>query len=284
LIRRWLAPAHTTIRYNPPFEEKRIEKEAKFMTHIRQSIAWWCFIPAKMTPQALLRVAADIGYEGIDLVDQDQWQLVKDHGLKIASIRGHESLTDGLNRRENGARIERELFANIKLAEQWDIPVLVCFSGNRDGLPDQAGAEMTAQNLRRVAKAAENAGVTLAVELLNSKVDHPDYQCDRTAWGVQVCQMVDSPAVSLLYDIYHMQIMEGDVIRTIQDNHRCFGHYHTAGNPGRNEIDDSQELNYPAIMRAIAATDYTGYVAQEFIPNGDPVQSLKQAFDLCNVG
>jgi hydroxypyruvate isomerase len=251
---------------------------------MKQSIAWWCFIPAKMTPEALLKAAADIGYTGIDLVDQEYWQLVKDHGLEIASIRGHEALTDGLNRRENGARIEKELRENIALAEKWKIPVLVCFSGNRNGLDDQLGAEITAENFRRVAKVAEDAGVTLALELLNSKVDHPDYQCDKTAWGVQVCQMVNSPSVSLLYDIYHMQIMEGDIIRTIQDNHRCFGHYHTAGNPGRNEIDDSQELNYPAIMRAITATHYTGYVAQEFIPNRDPVASLKQAFDLCNVG
>ncbi|MEO8397477.1 MAG: TIM barrel protein [Chloroflexota bacterium] len=253
------------------------------MASIKQSIAWWCFIPAKMTPQALLSAAAEIGYKGIDLVEPDQLQLVKDNGLEIASIRGHEALTDGLNRRENGARIEKELRANIALAEKWKIPVLVCFSGNRNGLDDKTGAEITAENLRKVAKVAEDAGVLLAVELLNSKVDHPDYQCDKTPWGVQVCQMVDSPSVTLLYDIYHMQIMEGDIIRTIQDNHRYFGHYHTAGNPGRNEIDDSQELNYPAIMRAIVATGYTGYVAQEFIPNHDPVTSLKQAFDLCNV-
>ena len=253
------------------------------MAPIKQSIAWWCFIPAKMTPEALLRAAADIGYEGIDLAPQEYWQLIKDHGLKITAVGGHTTLTDGLNRRENGARIEQELRANIALAEQWNIPVLICFSGNRNGLDDKLGTEISAENLRRVSKVAEDAGVTLALELLNSKVDHPDYQCDKTAWGVQVCQMVDSPSVTLLYDIYHMQIMEGDIIRTIQDNYHYFGHYHTAGNPGRNEIDDSQELNYPAIMRAIVATNYTGYVAQEFIPNHDPVTSLKQAFDLCNI-
>jgi len=253
------------------------------MAPIKQSIAWWCFIPAKMTPEALLKTAADIGYTGIDLVDQEYWQMVKDHGLQIASIRGHEALTDGLNRRENGARIEKELRANIALAAQWGSPALVCFSGNRNGVDDKTGAEITAENLRRVAKVAEDAGVTLVLELLNSKVDHPDYQCDKTPWGVQVCQMVDSPRVKLLYDIYHMQIMEGDIIRTIQDNHAYFGHYHTAGNPGRNETDDSQDLHYPAIMRASVATGYTGYVAQEFIPNHDPAAAPKQAFDLCNV-
>ena len=253
------------------------------MAPIKQSIAWWCFTPAKMTPESLLRAAADIGYTGIDLADQEYWQMVRDHGLQIASIRGHEALTDGLNRRENGARIEQELRANIALSAQWGRPVLVCFSGNRSGVDDKTGAEITAENLRRVAKTAEDAGVTLVLELLNSKVDHPDYQCDKTPWAVQVCQMVNSPNVTLLYDIYHMQIMEGDIIRTIQDNHAYFGHYHTAGNPGRNEIDDSQELHYPAIMRAIVATGYDGYVAQEFIPKGDPVAALKQAFDLCNV-
>ncbi len=253
------------------------------MSHIRQSIAWWCFIPAKLTPLELLRAAADIGYEGIDLVEQQDWPLVKSHGLKIVSIRGHESLTDGLNRRENAERIEKELRANIALAAEWQIPNLVCFSGNRNGLDDKTGAEITAETLGKVAKTAEDAGVTLVVELLNSKVDHPDYQCDKTAWGVQVCKLVDSPAVKLLYDIYHMQIMEGDIIRTIQENHGYFAHYHTGGNPGRAEIDASQELNYPPIMKAIQATDFTGYVAQEFIPNGDPVTSLRQAFDICNI-
>ena len=169
------------------------------------------------------------------------------------------------------------------MAAQWNIPNLICFSGNRGGLDDATGAEITAENLRAVAKMAEDAGVTLVLELLNSKVDHPDYQCDKTAWGVQVCRMVDSPRVRLLYDIYHMQIMEGDIIRTIRENHANFGHYHTAGNPGRNEIDASQELNYPAIVRAIAETGYTGYVAQEFIPTGDPVVALQAAFDLCSV-
>jgi hydroxypyruvate isomerase len=188
-----------------------------------------------------------------------------------------------MNRRENQARIAQEIRANLDLAVQWGIPNLICFSGNRNGISDSEGAEITAETLRHVAKMAEDAGVTLVLELLNSKVDHPDYQCDHTAWGVQVCQMVDSPRVKLLYDIYHMQIMEGDVIRTITDNHAWFGHYHTAGNPGRHEIDQTQELNYLPIMRAIAATGYDGYVAQEFIPVNDPVAGLKQAFEVCDM-
>ncbi len=253
------------------------------MSKLRQSISWWCFVPNPMTPEALCKAAVDIGYEAIELVEEPHWQMVKDHGLKIASIKGHGTIENGLNRRENQARITGELQANLKLAAQWGIPNLICFSGNRAGLDDKTGAEITAETLQPIAKMAEDAGVTLVIELLNSKVDHPDYQCDKTQWGVQVCEMVNSPRVKLLYDIYHMQIMEGDVIRTIHDYHQHFAHYHTAGNPGRNEIDDSQELNYGAIMRAIAATGYTGYVGQEFIPLHDPM-GLKFAFDLCNVG
>lgn len=253
------------------------------MNHIRQSVSWWCFVPDKLTPEALLHAAADIGYEAIDLVSPPYWQLVKDHGLKIAAVNGHASLTDGLNRRENRGRIASELEANIALAARWEIPNLICFSGNRNGLSDAEGAEITAENLRHVARIAEDAGVTLVLELLNSKVDHPDYQGDHTDWGVKVCQMVGSPRVKLLYDIYHMQIMEGDIIRTISTNHPYFGHYHTAGNPGRHEIDQTQELNYPAIMRAILATGYAGYVAQEFVPTGDPIRALSSAFTMCNL-
>lgn len=253
------------------------------MSHIKQSVAWWCFVPEKLSPQALVRAAADIGYQGIDLVGQEYWPLVKDHGLKITAVGGHQSLTDGLNRRENRARIEQEMHKAVELAVQWDIPNLICFSGNRNGIDDPTGAEITAENLRPLARIAEDAGVTLVLELLNSKVDHPDYQCDSTAWGVQVCEWVASPRVRLLYDIYHMQVMEGDIIRTIRQHHAHFGHYHTAGNPGRAEIDASQELNYPAIMRAILETGFEGWVAQEFVPSHDPVAALQAAFDLCSV-
>lgn len=253
------------------------------MSHIRQSVSWWCFVPNKMTPGDLAHASAEIGYEAIELVGQDYWSLIKSHGLKIASANGHRSIEDGLNRRENRQRIADELRDNLELAAQWGIPNLICFSGSRKGLDDQIGAEITAENLRSVAKMAEDTGVNLVLELLNSKVDHPDYQCDKTTWGVKVIEMVGSPRVKLLYDIYHMQIMEGDVIRTIRDNHAHFAHYHTAGNPGRNDLDETQELYYPPIMRAILDTGYDGYVGQEFIPKGDPTAALKAAFDLCNI-
>lgn len=253
------------------------------MSGYRQSIAWWCLVPRMMTPEQLVRAAAEIGYAAIDIAPQEHWGMIRDHGLALSAVVGHASIANGLNRREHHDRIEGEILANLKLAEQWGIPNLICFSGNREGLSDEIGAEVCAEGLKRVSRAAEDAGVTLILELLNSKVDHGDYQADRTLWGARVCEMVGSPRVKLLYDIYHMQIMEGDVIRTIREQHSWIGHYHTAGNPGRNEIDESQELNYPPIMRAIAATGYTGYVGQEFIPKGDPVTSLRDAFVRCSV-
>jgi hydroxypyruvate isomerase len=253
------------------------------MSQLRQSISWWCFVPDVMTPEALYKAAKDIGYDALELVEEPYFQAIRDSGLNIASIRGHDSIVDGLNRRENRAHIEKQLRENLQLAAKWAIPNVICFSGNRAGLDDETGAAITAENLRAVATVAEDVGVTLVIELLNSKVDHPDYQCDKTAWGVKVCEMVNSPRVKLLYDIYHMQIMEGDVIRTIRDDAPYFAHYHTAGVPGRHEIDDRQELNYRAITRAIIETGYTGYLGQEFIPTGDPTAGLKTAFELCRV-
>lgn len=249
---------------------------------MRASVAWWCFVrEGGMTPEAFVRAAADAGYEGVELAPPEHWPLIAAHGLAVAAFGGHGPLTDGLNRRENHTRIAAEIEANsaraAQLGNERGGPNLICFSGNRGGLDDDAGAEATAEGLRRVAKTAENAGVTLVLELLNSKINHPDYQCDRTAWGVRVCEMVSSPAVRLLYDVYHMQIMEGDLIRTIQTHHPFFGHYHIAGNPGRHEPDDTQEINHPAVYRAIRDTGYTGWIGAEFIPTGDPVAALRNA-------
>ncbi len=252
------------------------------MSKIKQSLAWWCF-GRSLPADELIQAAARIGYAGVEMCPQELWPKVREGGLRIITEGGHASLTDGLNKRANHDRIEREINAKLELAQQWEIPALIVFSGNRNGLPDDEGMEITAEGLQRVARAAEDAGVTLVLELLNSKVNHPDYQCDRTEWGVAVCKAVNSPRVKLLYDIYHMQIMEGDVIRTIRDNIDYIGHFHTAGNPGRNELDDNQELYYPAICRAIAATGYDGYVGQEFSPVGDPLAGLEQAYKACDV-
>lgn len=253
------------------------------MSHLKQSLAWWCFARGEMAPRTLLHAAAEIGYQGIEMVNQEYWPLVKEYGLSIVSTNAGLSLEQGLNRRAYHTQIEQSIRAEIQLAEQWKIPIIIVFSGNRGGLHNQEGIEVTAEGLARVAQIAEDAGVTLALELLNSKIDHPDYQADHTAWGVEVCRLVNSPRVKLLYDIYHMQIMEGDIIRTIRAYHSCFAHYHTAGNPGRHEIDETQEINYAPVVRAIQETGYTGYLGQEFIPLGDPLVALKRAFDLCCV-
>jgi hydroxypyruvate isomerase len=245
---------------------------------ISQSIGWWCFVPQKLTPEQFVSSAAEAGFAALDLVPPAYWPLVTDHGLAISSIQGHLPLEIGLNKVDQHERIEQEVRAAITNAQRLKIPNVICFSGNRGGLNDAKGIEITAAGLRKLAPFAEQAGVTLVLELLNSKVDHPDYQADHTAWGVQVCQAVDSPRVKLLYDIYHMQIMEGDVIRTIRSVHPLIGLYHTAGNPGRNDLDETQELNYAAILTAIKDTGYTGYIAHEFIPKGDPVAALRTVF------
>jgi hydroxypyruvate isomerase len=198
---------------------------------------------------------------------------------------GHGALPDGLNKYENHDRIEAELKESIDVAAECDVPGLICFSGNRnDGQSDYEGMIACARGLRRIAPYAEEKGVNLNVELLNSKVNHPGYQCDHTDWGLALCEMVDSPRVKLLYDIYHMQIMEGDIIRNISKGIDRIGHFHTAGNPGRNDMDDTQEMNYRGICKAIADTGYDLYVGHEFSPKGDPVDALKETFEICDQG
>jgi hydroxypyruvate isomerase len=245
------------------------------MSGPKASFTWWSFADRGADADTLIRAGAEMGYAGIELADVALWPAIADAGLAIVSHRGHEPLESGLNRRENHDRIEREILANLALAQQWRCPLLICFTGNRDGLSDEAGIENTALGLSRVAGAAEEAGVALALELLNSKVDHPDYQGDRTALGLEVLAQVASPAVKLLYDVYHMQVMEGDIIRTIAEHHDAFAHYHVAGNPGRREPDATQELAYPAIYRSIAATGHNGHVGMEYLPTGDPIASLQ---------
>ncbi|CAN5704998.1 TIM barrel protein [soil metagenome] len=246
---------------------------------MKTATVWWC-LENLLSPHQIINLTETLGYDGIEMAPETEWSRIAHAGLAIVSHRGHGSLEDGLNVSANHDRIERELLANIELAHTWKVPVLICFSGNRRGMTDEQGAENTAAGLLRVARAAEEAGVVLALELLNSKIDHRDYQCDRTSWGVQVIENVHSPSVKLLYDIYHMQIMEGDVIRTIQGNHQHFGHYHLAGNPGRNEPDNRQEINYPPIAEVIESTGFSGYLGMEFLPSIDPSDALRVAREL----
>jgi len=248
----------------------------------RQVFSWWAFADKGIDADGLLRGAKAIGYSGVELMPPELWDAARDHGLSIVSHQGHQSIESGLNDLAQHDRIEREILNSLEQACRYHIPYLIVFSGNRrPGESDAQGLEHTVRGLQRVARAAETAGVTLILELLNSRVDHPGYQCDHTAWGIQVCQQVNSPRVRLLYDIYHMQVMEGDIIATIQQNHSYFAHYHTAGVPGRHDLDSEQELNYPAILRAIAATGYDGYLGHEFLPKANPLAALQAAYHLC---
>jgi hydroxypyruvate isomerase len=234
---------------------------------IRQSICQWCY--PKMTVQELAREAKAMGYQALDLLTPEQFLLVKDSGLTCAMLAGVQGIGDCLNRRDQHDRVEKQFRTNIAFAAAHGLKNVICFSGNRKGLSDEEGIKVCAEGLKRVLKLAEESNVTLVMELLNSKVDHKDYQCDHTEWGVKLCKELGSPNFKLLYDIYHMQIMEGDVIRTIKKHHQW--------------IADSQEIFYPAVMKAIVETGFTGFVAQEFIPQREPLASLAQAFKICDV-
>ena len=257
---------------------------------IKQSVCYPIFKTDDLEYDPLFADVADIGYPAVELwVPEDDFDDVvvtaKKHNLAIASMGAHPSVTDGLSKRSNHDRIERQITEAIDVAVELGIPGLICLSGNR--LPYQSdldALEAVADGLRRVAPYAEQKGINLNLELLNSKVDHPGCVCDHTAWAVAVCERVNSPRVKILYDMYHMQIMEGDVIRTIQENIRWIGHFHTAGVPGRYDIDETQELYYPAICKAIAETGYDLYVGHEFVPQGDIKEALQKAYELCDQG
>ncbi len=249
---------------------------------LRQSFCWWTFARRGVSDPELLQAAKAIGYEAVELIGEEHFERARDLGLTIASHNGQRSLDRGWNDPANHSALAAELHSTLALAHAYRIPSLIVFSGNRQaGRSDEAGLENTVRGLAQLAPAAAQAGVTLLLELLNSKVDHPGYQCDRTAWGVEVCRRIASPRVKLLCDIYHLQVMEGDLLRTIEANSAEIGHYHTAGNPGRHDLDAAQEIFYPPLFRAIAATEYTGFVGHEFTPKGDPIAALQAAYALC---
>jgi len=227
--------------------------------------------------------AKRIGLESVELLSEKDWATVKQHGLTCAMANGPSTIPIGFNRLDQHDRLVAESERLLPLVAAAGLPNMIVFSGNRDGMSDGEGLENCVRGLQRITPTAERLGVTVCMELLNSKVDHKDYMCDRTRWGAELVQRVGSPRFKLLYDIYHMQIMEGDVIRTIRDNFAHIGHFHTGGVPGRHEIDETQELFYPAVMRAIADLGYTGYVGQEFIPSREPLVSLEQGVRICTV-
>ncbi|MBD3895994.1 TIM barrel protein [Halomonas sp. ML-15] len=236
--------------------------------NINHSVTRWTF--DFLSLEELCQLAAGLGISAIDLVGPNEWPVLKRYSLDASMCNGAElSLEDGWgDERFHSALVDRYL-EHIDLVSEAGYTNLICFSGNARGMSPEQGLDNAEKGLKRVLSHAEEKGVVLQMELFNSKIDHPDYLCDNSAWGIELCQRLDSPNFKLLYDIYHMQISEGDIIRTIRDHHEYFGHYHTAGVPGRNEIDDSQELNYPAICRAIRDTGFQGYIAQEFLPDRD---------------
>jgi hydroxypyruvate isomerase len=249
---------------------------------LKQSVSRWPYNAIPLPD--FCRAVADMGLTAIDLLEEADWPVVREFGLVCSmGYAGGGSIPNGLNVIANHDAIVRNFERLIPRAAELHVPNVITFFGNRRGMPDAQAIDNCASGLRRVTKVAEDHGVTVCVELLNSKVNHPDYQGDHTAFGVAVVKAVGSPRVKLLYDIYHMQIMEGDVIRTIRDNREHIAHFHTGGVPGRHELDETQELNWRAVCQAIVDTGFTGYLAHEFVPTRDPIASLRAAVALCDV-
>jgi hydroxypyruvate isomerase len=249
---------------------------------LKQSVSRWCY--QKIAMPEFCKAVAAMGLPAIDLLNEPDWAIVRDFGL-ICSMgyAGGGSIANGLNVKANHDEIVRNFEQNIPKAAAQKVPNVITFFGNRRGMSDSEASANCIEGLNRVKKVAEDSGVTICVELLNSKVDHKDYQGDHTAFGVEIVKAVGSPRVKLLYDIYHMQIMEGDIIRTIRDNKDYLAHFHTGGVPGRHELDATQELNWATVCAAIADSGYQGYVAHEFVPTRDPLTSLREAVVLCDV-
>ena len=256
---------------------------------VHHSVCKWCY--PKISLEDLCKAGKEMGLRSVELLQPSDFPALKKHGLICAmtsnpTAEAGKDKVGGIPKAWNRVEYHDALVAayetQIKAVADAGFTNLICFSGNRDGLDDEAGLKNCALGLKRLMPVAEKHKVTICMELLNSRVNHKDYQCDKSAWGIELVKRVGSERFKLLYDIYHMQIMEGDVIATIKRDHQYFAHYHTGGVPGRNEIDETQELNYSAVCRAIAETGFQGFVAQEFIPKRDPMTSLRQAIDICD--
>jgi len=267
--------------------ENKNKNKVELKGNINHSVCQWCF--SGMPLEELCQAVKEIGFGAIDLLGPKDWPMIQKYGLysSMCYIDGPVSLTEGFNKISNHDKLIKSYEEVIPLMAKAGYKNVICFSGSRFGMDDETGLKNCAEGLKKILPLAEKNGITIQMELLNSKIDHHDYMCDRTPWGVELCKRTGSENFKLLYDIYHMQIDEGDVIRTIQDNHQYLGHYHTAGVPGRHELDELQELNYPAIMKAILATGFKDYVAQEFIPRAaepkDKLAALKTAVHICDV-
>ena len=267
--------------------EESNSKKLKLKGNINHSVCQWTYNFISL--EELCVEVKKIGIGALDLIAPKDWPTLKKHGLfcSMCYIAGKVSLTEGWNNKTFHPQLIKDFSETIPLVKEAGYKNLICFSGNRKGMDDETGMNNCVDGLKQIMSLAEKNGVTIQMELLNSKVDHKDYMCDKTPWGVELVKRIGSPNFKLLYDIYHMQIDEGDVIRSIQNYNQYIGHYHTAGVPGRHEINESQELYYPAIMEAIVKTGFKGYVAQEFIPTGktndEKYAALQDAVRRCDV-
>lgn len=286
--RQWLCGAAGALscllwnRSNPSFADE--PGAPKPRGQFKHSVCYWCF--EKLGLERLAAEAAAMGIQSIEVVPPEQWPILKRHGLICALTPSH-SFLDGWCHKENHALCAAKIREAVDATSAAGFPMVITFSGRRYGMPDDVGLENTVAGLKTVIGYAEQKNVTLCLEVLNSRVDEwmigvPDYMCDKVEWAVEVCRQVGSERMKVLFDIFHVQIMQGDLITRIKQFHPYIGHYHTAGVPGRHEIDGTQEINYPAVIRAIVETGYTGYVAQEFLPVRDPLQSLREAVKLCD--
>jgi hydroxypyruvate isomerase len=256
---------------------------SKLKGRIHPSVCKWCYQSIPLDD--FCKSAKEIGLVSVELLESKDFPTLKQHDLTCAMVSGVPGgITSGLNRVENHDQIVQFFEKALPAAAEFGAPNVICFSGNRAGMKDEQGIENCAIGLKRIAPIAEKHKVTVCMELLNSKRTHKDYMCDHTAWGVELVKRVGSERFKLLYDIFHMQIMEGDLVDTIRENHQYIAHYHTGGVPGRSEIDDTQEINYPRVMQAILDTGFKGFVAQEFVPKrSDPIASLRQGVQICDV-
>jgi len=260
-----------------------VNQKKGLKNNIKHSVCRWCY--NKIELEELAEKSKDMGIQSIEIIGPDDWEIIAKYDLTCAmGTAGFISLTKGFNHTEYHADYKKNYPGLIDKAADMGLKNIICFSGNREGISEEEGMENCAKGLDAIVKYAEKKNINIVMELLNSKVNHKDYQCDKTPWGAALVDKIGSPNFKLLYDIYHMQIMEGDIIATIQKYKDYFAHYHTGGVPGRNEINDSQELYYPAIIQAIIDTGYDGYLGQEFIPKGpDPIAALKEGVMICDV-
>ena len=266
-----------------PHKEQEQKNNTPLKGNINHAVCRWCYSDIPL--DQLCKSAKEIGINGIDLVGPKDWDTLKKYDLYSSMCNGAElNLVDGFNDPAFHQKLIKNYTEMIPLVAKAGFKDLICFSGSRRGKDDETGLKNCTEGLKKLIGVAEKNNVTLVMELLNSKIDHEDYQCDKSNWGIELCKRIGSENFKLLYDIYHMQIDEGDVIRTINEHHHYFAHYHTGGVPGRNEINETQELYYPAIMKAIVKTGFKGFVAQEFIPTWpDPIAALKQGVEICDV-